>query len=142
MHGLFLGTGKDNVASGVLLLCEIGWFPGTTQDEKFNAATNCFRAYWLDKGITVKAPRFTKHTLGLEPFTYPLYEGKAGDMKLALFWLAHEFFFANILNHTLEVTYAASMFWGISDMLWVLDHAPMCWPVFKYLRMYLHAYVQ
>ncbi len=126
MHNLFLGTGKDHVASGVLLLCEIGWFPGAGLDQQLISATDCFRYFWKERGVYVQPRRFTRESLNYAPNTnYPIYETKAWHIKLALIWLAHEFFFANIHNESAEVSYAATLFHSISDFLWTLDHSPM-----------------
>ena len=46
-------------------------------------------------------------------------------MRMKLNWLAHEFFFADLHNDNLEVSYAATMFHAIADFLWVIDRSPM-----------------
>jgi hypothetical protein len=40
-------------------------------------------------------------------------------------WLAQEYKALNMSDTRQEINLAASMFWGISEFLWVIDHSPM-----------------
>ena len=42
-----------------------------------------------------------------------------------LYWLANEFFFANLHDDDIEISYAASLFHSIADFLWIIDRSPM-----------------
>lgn len=42
-----------------------------------------------------------------------------------ILWLAYEFAALNVSDKRQEINYAAAMFWGIAEFLFVIDHSPM-----------------
>jgi len=88
MHNLHCGAGKDQVASGVVLLCSVGWFGGTTIEEQLEDATDVCKRWWSAKGVHLQIKNFTKTSVHYYPQTqYPIYESKAYCIKLCLIWL-------------------------------------------------------
>jgi hypothetical protein len=92
MHNLMLGTGLHVIASGLVQLCDEGWYGSrrVSGQRRLQEAFSRFKKWSKDNGINCCVPRFTTARLGWSRGRFPEYQSKAHNARVVLAWLQKE----------------------------------------------------
>eukprot|EP00969_Alexandrium_andersonii_P373661 15484547-Alexandrium_andersonii.AAC.1 len=121
MHVLYIGCANDACGSAMFILCKLHYFSASRDDPtQLRKAHACLREWCRDNRVQCDIGAFDPLALGFGSKSFPYLETKAANLKVIVFWLAHELHHAAIAGHD-EIKRAAAMFHALAEFVHVLS---------------------